>query len=112
MKKVLIIEDEDAIRAVLEAVTSRAGMQVAVSADLASARAQFSPDLDLLVVDVSLPDGSGIDFIASVRQEGYTGQIIVMTGHADIENPGNLWNHILFKPFSISTFLDLLEQQR
>lgn len=110
MKKVLIIDDEEAILAVLKAVTMRAGMQVTACEDLASARQHFTHDYDLLVVDVSLPDGSGLDFVESVRKEGYTGQIVVMTGHTALNYTNLSIDHILLKPFSITTFLDLLNQ--
>lgn len=110
MKKVLLIEDEEAILAVLKAVVIRAGMEVTACENLTSGRSEFNHTYDLLVVDISLPDGSGSDFVKKVRQEGYKGKIIVMTGHTDIDISAIEADHVLFKPFSLSSFLEFINQ--
>ena len=110
MKKVLIIEDEEAILAVLKAVVIRAKMQVTACETLASGQSYFDHSYDLLIVDISLPDGSGLEFVKSVREGGYEGRIILMTGHTDIDTTELAIDHLLFKPFSMQTLLKLLDQ--
>jgi len=108
MKKVLIIEDEEAIRIVLTAVSQRVGMEVTACKDLACGHHHFNLDYDLLVVDVSLPDGSGLDFIESARRDGYRGKVFVMTGHSDIDCSSLDVDQVLLKPFSMTKFLELV----
>jgi DNA-binding response OmpR family regulator len=109
MKKILLIEDEEAIRIVLRSVIQRAGLQVTACADLESAYHEFNSGYDVLVVDVSLPDGSGLDFVNSVHESGYAGKTILMTGHTDVDASGIGVDHILIKPFPINIFLDLVK---
>ena len=109
MKKVLLIEDEEAIRMVLQSVIQRAGLQVTACSDLETAYHEFEPSYDVLVVDISLPDGSGLDLVDYVHEKGYAGKVIVMTGHTGADAVATGADHVLLKPFSISTFLGLLE---
>lgn len=67
MKKILIIEDDDAIRAGLCQSLSSDTLTTAGVCDLASARQQLKrEEFALIVLDCNLPDGNGIDFCREV----------------------------------------------
>lgn len=63
MKRILIVEDDDAIRAGLCRSLASDTLEAAGAEDLASAGRQLEAGrFDLLLLDCNLPDGNGIDF--------------------------------------------------
>jgi DNA-binding response OmpR family regulator len=64
----LAVEDEPRNAALLQAILGRAGYRLHVAGDLASARAWLASETPALVLlDRHLPDGDGLDLIATVR---------------------------------------------
>ena len=64
MARILVVDDDEAICTVISAALRRAGHQVSAVGTVAAARhamARFAPDL--LVTDVILPDGNGLDVL-------------------------------------------------
>lgn len=81
--RILIVEDERDIADVLVAYVERAGFETARAASVADAiriQAQFQPDLILL--DMILPGGNGIDVLTAVRRRFDT-PVIMVTGQSD-----------------------------
>lgn len=71
MAKLLTVEDETAIRELLAFICETDGHEVVKAANLAEARVALrSGGLDLILLDVMLPDGSGFDFLREVRSDG------------------------------------------
>ena len=67
--KVLIVEDDSAIRFLCEKVLSQGGCSVVAVECLAMARAQLAvASFDLLVVDLNLPDGDGLQLVEEVHR--------------------------------------------
>ena len=69
-RRILVVDDEPQITEVLRAYLEREGMIVEVCASVAEALAslaRFAPDL--LVLDITLPDGSGLDVLRAVSSE-------------------------------------------
>ncbi|MBN2602226.1 MAG: response regulator [Candidatus Marinimicrobia bacterium] len=84
--KILIVDDEHDIVELLEDLLLQKGYNVATAFSQAEARAQieaFKPLIMLL--DIKLPDGDGIDFLKEIKPK-YSGlDIIMITGLADKE---------------------------
>ena len=69
MKRILIIEDDGAIRTGLCRSLSSDTMEAAGAEDLASARRRLAAErFDLLLLDCNLPDGNGVDFCRELTQ--------------------------------------------
>ena len=69
MSRVLVVDDDAAIRTVVAQALRRAGHDVTSAASLAELdRALALGAPDVLVTDVVLPDGDGINHLASVAQ--------------------------------------------
>lgn len=69
MKTILIIEDEEAISRVLAAYIRKAGHRPIRAANGRDAIAQFeSESPDLVLLDLMLPDGDGMDLLAEIRK--------------------------------------------
>lgn len=83
--KILLIEDDTGTRFGFVKYLSRSGFEIAEAENLAEAEQIFSlQQFDAVILDVNLPDGSGIGFIDTVRSASPDTPIIVMTGAGDI----------------------------
>ena len=65
---VLIVDDEPAIRESLAFALKRDGFEVREAATLKAARAQQA-EVDLILLDLVLPDGNGLDFLRALRSQ-------------------------------------------
>ena len=86
--KVMLVDDHDLIRQGLRRAFERHGdfSVVAEAASVAEALAQASHcDPDVVVVDVRLPDGSGLDVVKQVRAQRPDTGIVVLTMYAGDE---------------------------
>ncbi len=110
---VLVIEDDSDVRQLLiEALTDEGGFTVHAADSLSEARMvvdQCGGHLNLVVLDVGLPDGDGRDFCASLRQQGFRSPVILLTGLAHqydvVRGLDAGADDYLAKPFSIRELL-------
>jgi DNA-binding NtrC family response regulator len=83
--RVMVVDDEPAVRVGFRAYLSRVGYDVVEADSLARARqALVRSSLDAVLLDVRLPDGNGLDWIAELRDVHPGLVIVVMTGHGDV----------------------------
>lgn len=83
---VLLIEDDPIARTMAGQYLSRHDYEVLEAANCADARQMIaSMDVDLVLVDIRLPDGSGMDLAREIRQASDVG-LIFMTQMGDTEN--------------------------
>jgi len=78
---VLIIDDHESVRAGVKAALSRAGhICVGEAANIAEARAQIAhTNPQVIVVDISLPDGNGLEIVVWARSISLRIGIVVLT---------------------------------
>jgi len=82
-RRVLIVDDEENIGRSLKLILEREGYAVTVCLSVGEARAHpHRPDAYL--VDVRLPDGSGIDFVRWLRANDVDAPILMISGHGTI----------------------------
>ena len=82
--RVLIVEDEALIRWSLTQTLVDAGATVVEAADLRSAMDALragAPGFDVVVLDVRLPDGSGLGLLATIRRLRPATRVLMMTAH-------------------------------
>ena len=78
--RILIVDDDQAIRMVLTEALEREGHQVAAAANLAEQSAKLdSFDPDVLITDVILPDGNGLDIVPQILAKRPNLPIIVLS---------------------------------
>ena len=85
-QKILIIEDEPDIRKTLEYNISREGYEVISASSLSEARQNLdSSSFSLLLLDLMLPDGSGLDLFREVKQDKSKSSmpVIILTAKDD-----------------------------
>jgi two-component system OmpR family response regulator len=69
--RILVVEDDRGIGTMLERGLRLAGHDVSVASDLAAARDEWASGAwDLVLLDVMLPDGDGIELLAERRAGG------------------------------------------
>ena len=81
----LVVEDEPAVRAVVERCLRQIGLGVSSAADAGEARDRLAAgDVDLLVTDLGLPGESGIEFLRSLAPDDRPA-VLILTGSEDPE---------------------------
>ena len=77
----LLIADDDAdIRDLVTAQLMREGYALSAAGDVSGIRATLAAGIvDLIVLDLGLPDGDGLTLCRELRSEGYAGAIIMVT---------------------------------
>jgi two-component system nitrogen regulation response regulator NtrX len=85
MSAILIIDDEPGIRAVLKDVLQDEGYTVLTAEDGLDGLSQLASNpVDLVFLDVWLPNMGGIDVLKRVREEFPDVEVIMISGHANI----------------------------
>lgn len=79
--RVLVVDDESIVRTLFEVLLARRGHVVMTAASLAEGRAACAATPpDVVIVDMFMPDGSGVDLIRTLRQLCPQARIIAITG--------------------------------
>lgn len=107
--RVLVVEDDREIRALMQSSLSVEGFEVQTAVTLSEASAMLRhrrPDVVLL--DLGLPDGDGVDLVKEIRQQ-LTLPIIVVSARHQEEQKIKLLDagadDYLIKPFSVAELL-------
>ena len=77
--KILLVEDDSALRSALEELLLREGYEVVKVSNVLSARSAMSGGIDLVMLDVGLPDGDGVTLCRQWRSEGIQTPILFLT---------------------------------
>jgi DNA-binding NtrC family response regulator len=85
MPHALIIDDDQTNSAALAEMIADEGFTTATASTLAAAREQMKKAPDIVLLDLVLPDGNGIDLLSDLTPDATT-EVIVVTGHASIES--------------------------
>jgi two-component system response regulator PilR (NtrC family) len=87
MASILVIDDERSMREFLEILLKQQGHQVATEQDAGRALERIKEDaFDLVITDLRLGAGSGMDILQSVKSLRPTTEVVVVTAFATTEN--------------------------
>lgn len=108
--KVLVIDDEEGIRESLKGILKEEGYKVDTSATLSAAKKKISEEFfHVVVLDVWMPDGDGIEFLDVVREISPDSVVVVITGHGNVDMAVKAIKKgaydFIEKPFSMDRFL-------
>jgi CheY-like chemotaxis protein len=79
--RVLVVDDESIVRTLFEVLLARRGHTVTTAASVAEGRAACKANPpDVVILDMFMPDGSGVDLIRTLRQLSPQMRIIAITG--------------------------------
>lgn len=77
-QRILVVEDEPAIAESIEFALNRDGFMVTLAQTLGAAKAKLD-DIDLIVLDLMLPDGDGIELLQALRQSGQPTAVLILS---------------------------------
>ena len=84
MTRVLLAEDDTSISEPLSRALRREGYQVEVTEDgLATLERALSDGVDLILLDIGLPELDGLEVCRRVRAEGHSVPVLILTARAD-----------------------------
>jgi two-component system nitrogen regulation response regulator NtrX len=85
--RIVIVDDEPNIGSSLRLILEGEGYGVTVYASAGAFAAERSKDrADLYLLDVRLPDGSGLDLLRTLRQQGDPTPVVMISGHGTIRD--------------------------
>ncbi|HET9384719.1 MAG TPA: response regulator [Gemmatimonadales bacterium] len=106
-RHLLVVDDEPHIGLVLRPFLEQLGYRVSVARTLNEARTvlRAQPAADALLLDLHLPDGSGLDFLRDLRKQGSTARmpVLVLTAEGEdrvLREARRLGAALVTKPFS------------
>ena len=107
--KILLVEDDAALRGALEELLCREGYDVVKASNVRSARECLDATADLVILDVGLPDGDGVELCRSWRTEGVQMPILFLTAKDEemdvVRGLDSGGNDYVTKPFRMQELL-------
>jgi two-component system response regulator PilR (NtrC family) len=87
MARLLVVDDQKSICEMLEIVLRKEGYRVETVSGLEMARKRLQSGIyDIVVTDIRLPDGSGLDVLQQVRDTYPDTPVILITAYADVQS--------------------------
>ncbi len=113
--RILIVEDRDSLRRMLERALAQEGYAVASAADAQEGiRRAGEASWDLVLTDLKLPDGSGIDVLTASRRAAPRTPVVVLTGYGTVATAVEAMKlgafDFLEKPVAIDDLYRLIER--
>jgi two-component system NtrC family response regulator len=85
--QVLVIDDEASIRRLVEKELAADRRQITTAGTAEAALQRFRrATFDVVLLDMRLPDGSGLDLLIQFQELAPEVQVIIITGHGDVDN--------------------------
>jgi two-component system response regulator AtoC len=85
--RILVVDDESLLRWSVARRCEEWGYECAQAADCAEARSRLRAEsFDLVLLDVRMPDGSGVDLLAEMRRDLFSGPVILITADPKVED--------------------------
>ncbi|MCY1017891.1 response regulator transcription factor [Pyxidicoccus sp. MSG2] len=104
--RVLVVDDHQELRALVAQALERDGHVVRQAGDVEQARQALLDAVDVIVLDIGLPDGSGLSLCRELRADGVQTPILILTAHnrvaERVEGLDAGADDFLGKPFAIA----------
>jgi DNA-binding NtrC family response regulator len=86
-RKILVVDDEDALRTVLSAELNSEGYDVVTAADGLEAVTELGKKkFDLVLLDIKMPNMNGFEVLKVIKEKHAGTKVIMLTGFADLKN--------------------------
>ncbi|NQD36186.1 nitrogen regulation protein NR(I) [Permianibacter sp. IMCC34836] len=107
---VLILDDDDSIRWVLDRALRAAGYQTRLCADVPEARELLAREpIQLVLSDIRMPSGDGVAFLREIKATQPLLPVVLITAHADLSSAVQSFDSGAFefvaKPFDLDELL-------
>lgn len=108
--RILLCEDEQLIRMLLVDTLSHLGHHVVEASSAKAALQRDLDSIDVLVTDIGLPDGSGVDLAHAVRLRRPDLPVIYATGHVDHGLTLDVHSAAVIKPYGAEQLFEAIER--
>ena len=115
MKPIWIIDDDRSIRWVFEKALARTDMAFKTYASVQEALAALDHDVPQVIVsDIRMPNGSGLDLLQQVKERLPEVPVIIMTAYSDLDSAvaafqGGAFEYMA-KPFDVDQAIDIIRR--
>lgn len=117
MHRTLIIEDDRQVAEVTRGFVDRHpefSVVGVVGTAAGAVGAIASLHVELVLLDMQLPDGLGLDVLRAVRARGYRGEVVALTAARDVDTVREARRlgirHYLVKPFTMKTLHERMDE--
>jgi len=84
---ILVVDDDPQIRRTLDNVLASWGYECVQAGTLAQAETEFAAEMpDVVLLDIDLPDGSGLDLLTKIKEQHPETIVIMITGDVNVDN--------------------------
>ena len=113
--RILVVDDEDALRMVLSNELSSSGYDVASAADGDEAITMVqNKKFDLVLLDIKMPKVDGFEVLKFIKKNSPHVRVIMLTGFADLKNAIESKKHgaedFVSKPYDLVDLLTTIER--
>jgi two-component system, NtrC family, nitrogen regulation response regulator GlnG len=115
MKPIWILDDDKSIRWVFEKALARTDLEFKTFSSTAEALNALNREQPQVIVsDIRMPNGSGLDFLTEIKQRFPDIPVIIMTAYSDLESAvaafqGGAFEY-LAKPFDVDQAIDIIKR--
>lgn len=112
----LIIEDDQSLREAICACAADAGYEAKQAESFKQAKSAIKNQHTIVLCDIALGDGNGIDLIPEIKKKWPATPVIIMTADPSIDSATQAFkngaNDYLKKPFELENLIELLERYK
>jgi len=115
--RVLLVDDDDGVRAMMNASLEHKGFEVVPAANVADALGLIATEsFDALVTDLHMPDpGDGFTVVTAMRHSQPNAVTLLVSGYPDVQSAMSAIlleaDEIIVKPFEVGKFADLVREK-
>ncbi len=114
-QSVLVVDDEPGMVSFLHrSLALRCGWVATAGSVEEAAELLNRRHFDLIVLDIALPGRSGVEWLHELRDQGFAGDVVLMTAYADLETAIDALragaSDFLLKPFSVAQMLNAVKR--
>jgi cyclic di-GMP phosphodiesterase len=111
---ILIVEDEEGPREALKVILSPYYNLYTVDRAEVAQQILATHPIDLVTLDLKLPDQPGTDFLSQIRENGHDVDVIIITGYGSLQSAIDAIRHgvaaYILKPFNVSELLEVIKK--
>ena len=115
--KVLLVDDDDAVRAMMNATLERKGFDVVAAASVTEALRRITTEsFDVLITDLHMPDpGDGFTVVTAMRHSQPEALTLLVSGYPDVQSAMAAIlleaDEIIVKPFEVGRLAELVREK-
>ncbi|PXW95778.1 DNA-binding NtrC family response regulator [Sphaerotilus hippei] len=112
---ILVVDDEPGMVSFLQRALAARGTAVDTAGSVEQAMPRVAGHRhDVVLLDIALPGRSGVQWLHELREQGYAGEVILMTAYADLDTAIDALragaSDFLLKPFSLAQVLNAIQR--